>query len=65
MSSVQEITTAVDKLAPKDLQEVGLFVLRRLREKGSLPPVRRFSKEQIEGWIAEDEREMAALRASE
>ncbi len=64
MSSVQEITTAVDKLPPRELQEVGLFVLRRMREKGSFPPARRFTKEQVEGWIAEDEREMAALRAS-
>lgn len=64
MSSVQEITTAVDKLPLGELQEVGLFVLRRMREKGSLPPVRLFTKEQVDGWIAEDEREMAALRAS-
>lgn len=64
MSSVQEITTAVDKLPPRELQEVGLFVLRRMREKGSFPPARRFTKELVEGWIAEDEREMAALRAS-
>lgn len=63
MSSVQEITEAVSHLDQEDLGQVGLFVLRKIRESGRLPEPRRFTKEEVEGWIAEDERDMADLRA--
>jgi hypothetical protein len=59
MSSLSEIEAAVDALPPGDKQELLLFLVARLREQsGDLPLPRRFSREQLEAWIAEDEADM-------
>jgi hypothetical protein len=40
-----------------------LFLAARLREQsGELPPLRKFSREQLEAWIAEDEADMQEAR---
>ena len=59
MSTLAEIEAAADALPPEEKQELILFLATRLRGSGAkLPPPRKFSKEQIATWIAEDEAEM-------
>jgi hypothetical protein len=62
MSRLTEIEAAADRLSPEQKQELFLFLAARLRGAGQLPPPRDFSREQIEAWIAEDERGMQRLR---
>lgn len=59
MSTLAEIETAADALSPEQKQELILFLATRLRRSGvKLPTPRKFSKEQVASWIAEDEAEM-------
>jgi hypothetical protein len=59
MSTLSEIEAAVDALPLSDKQELLLFVAARLREQGGqLPAPRKFSREQLEVWVAEDEADM-------
>jgi hypothetical protein len=63
MSTLTEIEAAADRLAPEEKQELLLFLAVRLREeRGSLPEPRKFTREEMEGWIAEDEADMRRLR---
>jgi hypothetical protein len=63
MSTLAEIESAADALPPEQKQELILFLATRLRKSGvQLPPPRKFSKEQIAAWIAEDEAEMQRFR---
>lgn len=63
MSTLTEIETAADKLSPEHKQELLLFLAARLRAPGARPPEpRKFSKEQMAAWIAEDEEDMRRLR---
>jgi hypothetical protein len=63
MSTLAEIETAADALSPEEKQKLILFLATRLRKSGAkLPPPRKFSKEQIATWIAEDEAEMQRFR---
>jgi hypothetical protein len=63
MSTLAEVQAAADTLAPEEKQELILFLAARLRSAGvSLPPPRKFSREQIAAWIAEDEAEMQRFR---
>jgi hypothetical protein len=56
MSRLAEIEGAADQLSPEEKQELLLFLASRLRAQGrTLPPPRKFSREQIAEWIAEDE----------
>jgi hypothetical protein len=65
MSTLAEIESAADALPAAEKQELLLFLAARLRSAGwaDLPPPRKFSREQIEEWIAEDEADMRQLRA--
>ena len=54
MSTLAEIEPAADALSSERKQELFLFLAARLRGSGE-PPPRDFSREQIEGWIADDE----------
>lgn len=65
VSTVAEIEDAVKKLPDKEFEQVAFAVLQRLRKTGSLPPLRKFSEEQIQGWIKEDEKDMAAFKAGQ
>src|SRR5262245_53725567 len=56
MSTLAEIEAAVDALPPAEKQQLLLFIAARLRsEGGSLPAPRKFTREQVDAWIAEDE----------
>lgn len=60
MSTLPEIEAAADALPPAEKQELLLFLAARLRAQGGpLPAPRRFPRDQVNAWIAEDE---AALR---
>ena len=63
MSTLAEVQAAADTLAPEEKQELIVFLAARLRSAGvHLPPPRKFSREQIAAWIAEDEAEMQRFR---
>ena len=63
MSTLAEIEVAADRLLPEEKQELLLFLATRLRaQRETLPEPRKFSKEEMEGWIAEDEADMRRLR---
>ena len=59
MSKLDEIEAAAEALAREDKQQPMLFLATRLRGKGvQIPEPRKFSREQMAGWIAEDEADM-------
>jgi hypothetical protein len=59
MSKLDEIEAAAETLSAAEKQELMLFLATRLRAQGSrMPESRRFSREQMAGWIAEDEADM-------
>jgi hypothetical protein len=63
MTTLAEIETAADALSPEQKQELLLFLAVRLREeRARLPEPRQFPREQIAGWIAEDESDMQRFR---
>lgn len=63
MSTLIEIEKAADNLPPEQKQELILFLAARLRAAGAeMPTPRRFSKETMAGWIAEDEADMERFR---
>ncbi len=62
MSTLAEIEAAADALTPEQKQELLLFLATRLRAHGGTSPEpRKFSREQIAGWIAQDEADMQRL----
>jgi hypothetical protein len=63
MSTLAEIEAAAGALPPEQQQELLLFLAVRLRAQGTgLPDPRKFSREQMAAWIAEDEADMGRLR---
>jgi hypothetical protein len=63
MSTLSEIEVAAAALPPEQKQELMLFLAARLRAEGAkLPEPRQFSREQMAGWIAEDEADMQRFR---
>lgn len=63
MSTLSEIEAAADALTPEQKQELLLFLSARLRAQSArLPEPRKFSREQIAGWIARDEADMQRFR---
>ena len=63
MSTLAEIEAAADSLPPEQKQELILFLATRLRRAGvKLPEPRKFTREQIDSWIAEDEADMRRFR---
>ncbi len=63
VSTLDEIEAAADKLLPEEKQELLLFLATRLRaERGAMPGPRKFTREEMEAWIAEDEADMRRLR---
>lgn len=66
MTTLAEIEAAADALAAGEKQELLLFLAVRLRgEAGPLPAPRKFQREQLSAWIAEDDADMQRLRDSE
>lgn len=63
VSTLGEIEAAADQLPAEEKQELLLFLAIRLRgERGTMPQPRRFSKEEMDAWIAEDDADMRRLR---
>jgi hypothetical protein len=63
VSKLEEIEAATETLPPEQKQELLLFLVTRMRSQGAtLPEPRKFSREQMAGWIAEDEADMARFR---
>jgi hypothetical protein len=59
MSTLAEIEEAAEKLSPAEKQELLLFLATRLRlDRARLPEPRKYTREQMAAWIAEDEAEM-------
>ena len=66
MSTLAEIEQAADTLTPEQKQELILFLAARLRANGAQMPVpRKFTKEEMAGWIAEDEADMERPRPTQ
>ena len=56
MNTLAEIENATESLSPADKQELLLFLATRLLgERLKLLPTRKFSREQIGAWIADDD----------
>lgn len=65
MSTLGEIETAIDALPAAEHQELLLFIASRLRGvTGNMPKPRKYTQEQVDAWIAEDNAEMQQLRDS-
>ncbi len=63
MSTLAQIEAAAEQLPPEQKQELLLFLATRLRsERAALPEPRKFSREQMAAWIAEDEADMRRFR---
>jgi hypothetical protein len=59
MNTLADIETAAQKLSVEEKEELLLFLATQLRTgRQQLPPPRRFSREQIGSWIAEDEADL-------
>jgi hypothetical protein len=63
MSTLAEIEAAAEALPPEQKQELLLFLAARLRAQGArLPEPRKFPRDQIAGWISQDEADMKQFR---
>jgi hypothetical protein len=63
MSRLSDLESAADALPVAEKQELLLFLAARLRaQSAQRPSPRKFTAEQIKGWIAEDEAGGAAQR---
>ena len=63
MSTLAEIENAAEKLSAVEKEELLLFLAKRLRgERQNIPLPRRFGREQVDAWIAEDEADLQRLR---
>ena len=63
MSTLVEIEAAADALPPEQKQELLLFLAARLRSQHArMPEPRKFPREQMAAWIAEDEADMVRFR---
>ncbi|MGO8699298.1 MAG: hypothetical protein ACLQVY_16450 [Limisphaerales bacterium] len=59
MSKLAEIEAAAETLVPEEKQELMLFLATRMRAQGfPMPGPRKFTRDQMAGWIAEDEADM-------
>jgi len=63
METLAEIESAAAGLSPAEKQELMLFLASRLRAEGAtLPEPRTFTRDEMAGWIEEDEADMRRLR---
>ncbi len=59
MSKLEEIEAAAEALSRKEKQQLMLFLAIRMRAQGvQSPEPRKFSRDEMAGWIAEDEADM-------
>lgn len=65
MNTLADIETAADSLSDEEKQELLLFLAASLRrDRAKNPAPRRFSRETMRAWIAEDEADFARLSPS-
>jgi hypothetical protein len=63
MVTLAEIESAAAGLSPAEKQELMLFLASRLRAEGAtLPEPRKFTRNEMAGWIEEDEADVRRLR---
>ncbi|MGC3988500.1 MAG: hypothetical protein QM796_02210 [Chthoniobacteraceae bacterium] len=63
MSTLDEIEKATERLSQEEKQELLLFLAVRLREDSSqTPEPRKFTKEEMDAWIVEDEADLRRFR---
>ena len=63
MVTLAEIESAAADLSPAEKQELMIFLATRLRAEGAtLPEPRTFTRDEMAGWIEEDEADMRRLR---
>ena len=64
MSTLTEIEAAAENLPAQEKEELFLFLAARLRttNPAELPPPRKFTREQMEAWIKDDEEGMKRFR---
>jgi hypothetical protein len=63
MMTLAEIEAAADALPREQKEEPLLFLAARLREgRNALPEPRKFSRERMSAWIAEDEADLRRSR---
>lgn len=63
MSTVKEIENAVEALPREEQSQLLVFLIQRLRADDNLPEPRKFSDEQLQAWMDEDEADMRRFRA--
>jgi dsDNA-binding SOS-regulon protein len=66
MTTLLEIESAAKQLPAKQKEALLLFLADALRSEreAMLPPPRKFTKEEIAAWIAEDENDLRRIRAT-
>ena len=63
MTTLSEIEAAAERLPAEQKRQLLLFLAERLRAEGApLPEPRRFSRAQVDEWIAEDEADAKRFR---
>jgi len=63
MSTLSEIEEAAARLSPEQKQELILFLAARLRADGAeMPSPRKYSREEMDSWVARDEADMEDFR---
>jgi len=62
MRTLAEIQAEIEQLTAGDKQRLLIFIAAKLRsEGGPLPEPRKFTREQMDAWIADDVADMKAL----
>ena len=63
MTTLAEIEAAAESLPLEQKQQLLQFLTAKLRAQGvQLPEPRKFSREQVEKWVAQDEADMRRFR---
>jgi len=59
VTKLEEIEAAAEALTVEEKQRLMLFLAARMRaQRVQMPEPRKFSRDQMAGWIAEDEADM-------
>ena len=62
MRTLAELEKAVESLSPEDKQRLMVFLAARLRaDNPRTPAPRKFTREEIEAWVKEDEEDARSL----
>ena len=66
MTTLLEIESAAKKLPASQKEALLLFLAAALRSEGGvkLPPPRKFAREEIAAWIAEDDADLRRIKAN-